>query len=144
MTDELAIQGNYADFKLVKTRSVCQLVIEVPIERAEQAIKAFGIPQPGTEIPVAVARIKPVAKQESEKPKRERSRAEWSGIRCCDPVWREWFGFPDEDQYQVAIRLREHFGVQSRRELDSNPENAAAWDKLDAAFIEATRLPERH
>ena len=36
MTD--AILGSYADFKLVKTRSVVQVVIEVPLERAHEAL----------------------------------------------------------------------------------------------------------
>lgn len=59
MTDAAIIAGNYADFKLVKTRSTCQLIIEIPIEQAEAAIRVFGIPMPGHEIPVAIARLEP-------------------------------------------------------------------------------------
>lgn len=51
------IDGTYSDFKLVKTRSVFQMVIEGPIERAAEAIAMFGVPQPGQEIHVAVARL---------------------------------------------------------------------------------------
>ncbi len=51
------IEGSYADFKLVKTRGVAQLVIEIPIERAAEAVAMFGIPQPGQEIAVAIARL---------------------------------------------------------------------------------------
>lgn len=165
MTDELAIQGNYADFKLVKTRSVCQLVIEVPIERAEQAIKAFGIPQPGAEIPVAVARINPVAKQKwphgggmaghdadsaDEKPKERKHwgdtlRSMQAAIRVTNREWRHWAELPDNWTADDCTNwIKQNLVIESRKELDSNPEKAAAWDKLDAAFIEATRLPERH
>jgi len=49
--------GDFADFKLIKTRSVALLCIEIPIEQAEAAIKMFGIPQPGKQIPVAIARL---------------------------------------------------------------------------------------
>src|SRR4051794_33494293 len=53
-----AIQGTFADFKLVKTRRTVQIVIEVPIEQADQALAALGgLPQPAEEKWVAVARI---------------------------------------------------------------------------------------
>ena len=57
MSDRCVIEGSYADFRLVKTRSVAQLVIEIPIERAAAFIEAFGIPLPGQEIAVAIARL---------------------------------------------------------------------------------------
>lgn len=57
MTANAIVDGCYADLKLVKTRSVCQMVIEIPIERAEELVQKFGIPQPGQEIHVAVARL---------------------------------------------------------------------------------------
>ena len=34
MTDAIAITGTYADFKLIKTRSAAQIVVEIPIEGA--------------------------------------------------------------------------------------------------------------
>lgn len=57
MTANAIVSGTFSDFKLVKTRSVAQLVIEIPIERAADAVAIFGIPQPGQEIAVAVARL---------------------------------------------------------------------------------------
>lgn len=117
MDKPAAIAGTFADLKSVKTRSVVQLVIEVPIEQAEAVIRAFGYPQPGHEIPVAVARlldipvaqlaersavgrvIQPtVAEVEGSKPPGEaKSKRHWStlsfaeqsGIRCAEPAfWR--------------------------------------------------------
>ena len=52
-----AISGNYAEFKLVKTRGVFAITIEFPVERTADVFAALGYPQPGTEIPVAVARL---------------------------------------------------------------------------------------
>lgn len=49
--------GSYSDMKLVKTRSVCQIVVEIPIEQASRFIEMFGVPVPGAEIPVAIARL---------------------------------------------------------------------------------------
>jgi hypothetical protein len=57
MTDLAAIQGTFADFKTVKSRSVVQIVIEIPIEAGKRAIDILGFPQPGAEIPVALARL---------------------------------------------------------------------------------------
>lgn len=52
-----AMDGCYSDFRIVKTRSVAQLIVEIPIERAAEAVALFGVPQPGQEIHVAVARL---------------------------------------------------------------------------------------
>jgi predicted metalloenzyme YecM len=47
MTDAAVTQGTFADFRLIKGRKVCQIVIEVPIEQADQALAALGgLPQP--------------------------------------------------------------------------------------------------
>ncbi len=64
MNNFAIIVGTFSDFKLIKTRSTAQLVIEVPIERAFDAIAILGIPQPGKEIQVAVYR--PDTSEESE------------------------------------------------------------------------------
>lgn len=51
-----AIQATFSDFKLIKSRSVVQLVLELPIEAADAALASLGgIPQPGMERWVAVA-----------------------------------------------------------------------------------------
>lgn len=51
------VAGTYSDLKLIRTRSTVQMIIEMPIERAEELVQKFGIPQPGQEIHVAVARL---------------------------------------------------------------------------------------
>jgi hypothetical protein len=131
MTDLAAISGNYADFKLVKTRSVAQVIIELPIERAEAFLKAFGVPQPGAEKPVALALLN------TEQPKPERPKQSWSsmsraqqaGILCADPQFQKWVGKEDPADY-----VRRVCHVSSRALLDSDNFAAQAFDAIKAAF----------
>lgn len=62
MTQPRAISGTYADFKMIKTRSVVQIVIEVGLEKAEEALHLLGFPNPAKETWCAVALL-------NEKPK---------------------------------------------------------------------------
>lgn len=55
-----AIAGTFSDIKTIKSRSVVQLCIEVPIERADEALSILGgVPQPGRERWVGIAPIDP-------------------------------------------------------------------------------------
>lgn len=114
MTESAAFAGSYADFKFVKTRSVCQVIIELPIEQADAFLKVFKAPQPGKERPVALALLhltpsgaapdvmesgrQPVEPQAS--PKAEGSgkpqltsgerAVRKAGILCADQQFQEW------------------------------------------------------
>jgi hypothetical protein len=55
-----AITATFSDYRLVKSRGVLQLVLELPVERQAQAFEALGFPMPGTDIHVGVARLQPV------------------------------------------------------------------------------------
>jgi len=57
MSDHCIIQASFADHKRIKTRSVTQLIIEIPIEDTMRVLSILGDPMPGEEIPVAVARL---------------------------------------------------------------------------------------
>jgi hypothetical protein len=62
MTAPAAFKATFSDFRLVKGRKVAQIVVEVPIEEADNALKALGgIPRPDLERWVAVARLSPGA-----------------------------------------------------------------------------------
>ncbi len=50
-----AFTGSYADLKFIKSRSVMQVIVELPIEQADAFLAAFKAPQPGAERPVALA-----------------------------------------------------------------------------------------
>jgi len=55
MTD--ALRATYHTFKLVPSRSVAQIVLEIGIEQAEAALDLLGIPQPGKPTWVGIARL---------------------------------------------------------------------------------------
>jgi len=50
-------KGTYSDFKIVKTRNVAQVIVEIPLEQAEEFVNMFGMPTPNMEKWVAVARL---------------------------------------------------------------------------------------
>lgn len=137
MTDRAVIPGTFADLKIVKTRSVVQMVIEVPIEQGSQIIEAFGFPQPGAEIPVAVARL---AEQTKVKPPKRYSRAQKAGILCNDPVFQKFLNSKTgyaEHEVGAKAGVYDICGIKSRRELDQAGRTGDIWDRLVAEF-EAT------
>lgn len=117
MSNPGVFRASYADWKLIKTRSVIQVVLEVPIEQADLAYQVLGgMPSPGAEQWVGIARLK----QESDaipagavmaiesgatdrrdgqedqpvKPRKpvaaDKRLAQQAGICCSDPVFRAW------------------------------------------------------
>ena len=147
--EHAAIQGTFADLKSVKTRSVVQMVVEIPIEQAEQVIKAFGFPQPGAEIAVAVARLDPekakAAPAPSEKPKErfaDKRLSVQAGIRCNDPRFQRFisneYGQWLRDGEDVADFVRRHCMVGSRKDLDDDiyVSSRERWIALNAEFEE--------
>lgn len=138
-----AMTGNYADFKLVKTRSVVQMIIEIPIERGGEVTRMFGLPQPGEEIPVAVARL---TAQPVEVPARpvtswsDLPRSQQAGIRCSERPFREWWASSDPrlPGHDVVQFVYQACGVTSRSELDLNETAGKKWDALDLEFLQQT------
>lgn len=156
MTDPAALAGSYADFKLVKTRAVAQLVIEIPIEQAEAAIKMFGIPMAGTEIPVAIAMLvkapeeKTVDLSKSERGKeqyRAKDAMEQAAIRavllCKDLKFQLWASKqiePGSDSTDVADWLRRRLGIKSRNEISMKDGVYLAFLRLETDFKMAAGL----
>src|SRR3954471_1246437 len=88
MTDAAVTQGTFADFRLIKGRKVAQLVFEVPIEQADQALAALGgLPQPATEAWVALARLETKAKVTSIKTDNTKLSLE-AVMRCKEPAFQ--------------------------------------------------------
>lgn len=162
MMEHAAIQGTFADLKSVKTRSVVQMVVEIPIEQAEQIVRAFGFPQPGAEIAVAVARLNPekaeAALAPPEPPAKPKKRfhelplSQQAALRCLDARFRayldvaafpEWLavkrgGSPEEEWTRRFI-----YGfcnVQSRAELDTRGSAGSSWMDLNARYEQWTGL----
>jgi hypothetical protein len=146
MTDQpAAIQATFADFRLIKGRKQAQLVLEIPIEEADNALAVLGgIPQPQSDCWVAVARLNGVAKPKPE-PTEQRK---WddlklsmqAGIRCNEPAFQRFMRevydseAHGDDDVDAANAVRHICGVDSRSGLNDNPEAAEAWRDLDRSY----------
>jgi hypothetical protein len=65
MNSPAAFTASYSDWKLIRTRKVVQIVLEVPVEAAGQAYDVLGgMPNSGAEIWCAIARLQ--GRKESE------------------------------------------------------------------------------
>lgn len=154
-SDQSVFTGNYSDFKLVKTRSVVQLVIEVPIEHGEKVMAAFGLPQPGAEIPVAVARldlnVQSMPAREPQEARAERwdesALSKQAAIRCNEvEFWRYLetvvYGDGFEDAVTSPVKaaelVRHLTSVTSRREFNLDSEAGERWKALDLGYQQAT------
>lgn len=142
MTDAAVTQGCFSDFRLIKGRKVCQIVVEVPIEQADQALAALGgLPQPAAETWVALARletrargqVKPLFKPDNTKLSFE------AAMRCKDPqFWaylQETTDYAVPDEYEAANVIRHHCKIDSRSGLNTDPVAASLWRGMDARYL---------
>jgi hypothetical protein len=139
------IQGSFADFKLVKTRKTAQIIVEVPIEQADQALAALGgLPQPATEAWVAIARLNdhvPEPNPDKEKQRWEDlNLAMQAGIRCNEVAFRKFLtetetsAFEARSVHDAEMMVRERCEVDSRKELNLDPGAARRWQQLDRSY----------
>lgn len=140
MTDKAVTTGTFSEVRFVKTRSVMVIHIEVPIEAADMALQALGgVPQPGKEVAVAVARLNPnrtlAGGPDALEPKRE-SLAYQAGALCENPVFiaylNEEYGWPQD--MDAAEKVRKLCGVESRSQLDTELVAASKWRELRGRF----------
>lgn len=141
-----AIRGVFVELRTLASRSVARIVIEVPIEKANEALATLGgFPVPGEDRWVALALLDArVALVEIEKPARAKpdrepktwgnlTSAQQAGILCNNPEFIAWCGAADE--HQAADYIRRRCGVASRAQLDRNPVAADVWRNLSRAFF---------
>jgi hypothetical protein len=148
-----AILATFADVKFIRTRSTMQLVLELPIEQADEALKALGgVPQPGTERWVGVALApkerKGLVDSNFATPKlaaESRERRQFNslplktqaGIRCSDEQFKDFLSEEWSELYSTygAEQLvRDLCCVTSRSELDTNDLAAQKWLKLEERY----------
>lgn len=141
MSDPAAFSGNYANIITRKTRSVAVVEIEIPIEKMQAFIAAFGAPLPGVEIPVAIARLDPKAADKAKEPPATKERrpfsdlpfAQQAGIRCEDVRFKKFivesYGAAFSDEF-----VRQFCGIKSRSELASDHDAIRHWKKLNSQF----------
>jgi hypothetical protein len=145
MTEHAVIAASYSDFKLVRSRNVAQIVLELPIEEAEGAIQKFGIPQPGHEIRVAVALlVDQPAKHVPSIDASDRGRMAYdsstpgeqavtrSALLARDPEFHRWANVQDENGAAEFIRRR--CMVHSRGQIAKDERAFQAFKELENDF----------
>lgn len=124
--------GSYSDLKTVKTRSVVQVVIEVPIERAREVTDLLGWPVPGEEVAVAIARIDLAKVSRPEVEYKPTKLATLAGILSNEGGFNTWaseHGYSSGKDY-----IYDRCSVTSRRDLDTNDEAAARFRDMKAEY----------
>jgi len=62
-----AFKAEFCDVKLIRTRKTVQVIFEVPVEQSNDVLKALGgMPNPGTSVWCAIARLDPNTVQPNE------------------------------------------------------------------------------
>jgi len=129
---QAVIRGTYADFKLVKTRNVVQMIIEVPIEEATKVTNNFGIPTPSEEKWVAVALLD---NRKVEVNTRASKAIQQAGILGSDIAFGTWLKnkVPEinpQEPSTIVNGIRAITGVQSRSEFTNNDTALKIWERL--------------
>jgi hypothetical protein len=154
MTKAAAFRAEFSDWKLIRTRKVVQIVLEVPVELSGEAYEVLGgMPDPSKSIWCAVARLKGGDVADTEggsqidtspapspaQPGRAKSPAQVAGYLCkLPPFWkflREECGRHyaiDEDGAAEAVR--EICGVEHRSEIIHGTDAALYWHDLRSKF----------
>lgn len=116
-----------------------RITVEVEPQDAQQAFALFG--KPGAPMALAALAVGHAAVQEPEKPKGG-ERAKWVAMRCQEPEFQQWLCSEFRASAQSAICLnrrgaelaacivRSVCEVESRAELDTDPEAARVFDEL--------------
>lgn len=144
-----AFRATYSDFKLVKTRKVVQIVLEVPVEQANTVLDVLGgMPDPSRETWVGVAPLHPDAAKPQPviQPRPAGAKRDWrdippqqqAGIRCDDAAFVAFLREERSDDWietrEPAECVRLICGVTSRAELLTNHKARVAWKQLDDQF----------
>lgn len=132
-SDHAVFAACYADWRLIKGRKVVQIVLELPIEKSDQAYRVLGgMPDPGTSAWFAVAAL-----EEDPKPQINRL-TQQAGILSNNPKFWEFLGLkyiegnPIPDR--AAALLRSRCAVNSRRDILPGTPAAEKFARLKAEF----------
>jgi hypothetical protein len=126
-----AFRAAYADLKIVKTRGVCQVILELPLEQADAALEILGgVPRPDREVWCGVARLDmkaPAVPAQPEEPAKERTPfhklplVKQAGILAKDARFQMWACGIWEEETAAAF-IRSTCGVKSRADIFGNSE----------------------
>lgn len=125
-----AFSACYADWKLVKSRKVVQIVLEVPMETSDAAYQLLGgMPNPAAEIWVGVAKLakKPEHEQKGHRRWADLTVGEQAGIRCNEDDFQRFVEASNASG--AAVALRERFNVASRKDIPRDQ-----WEAFETEY----------
>lgn len=136
--DQRVCSGTYADFKIVKTRNVAQVIIEIPLEQGNDFVTRFGLPDPHIEKWVAIALMKANTIQHDPSAS---SAIQAAGILCKEPKFgeflRDQIGLPEvrpDQEPSIVDGLRTILGIKSRTEMHENSEAVKAFNRIKGEY----------
>ena len=149
-------QGSYCDLKFVKSRSVAQITIEIPIEKAQEFVAAFGAPNPSAECPVAIARLDASSKGAARVAEAmTKERRKWSelplsqqaAMRCNEAAFQKFVhefsdGFYPIGAQYAAEFVRKRCDVQTRSDILTDNDAGMKWTALNRQFEMWMRNPD--
>jgi hypothetical protein len=170
MSDLSATMGTFSDFKIIRGRKVAQVIVEIPLEQADEALRKLGgIPNPAEERWIGLALltlgVRPSVQQlESSRlePKQLPAPKKWgdlplsqqAAIRCNEPDFQQFLAEHrtlgeewgraarefDLESDAAASVVRYVCQVPSRAEITTNQLAAKRWRQLDDEFFRWSRL----
>ena len=151
MSDAAAFKACYADWKLIKTRGVIQIILEVPLHEADTAYQVVGgMPNAAAERWFAVARLQEPRKVTTFKSRswHEMSPAQQAGMLCQDDVFAKFLA--ERDGYSTityspdhcAERVRTMCGVTSRKDILQGTRADGLWRAIVSDYRAWVREPE--
>lgn len=143
MTDAVT-KLSFTEIQMVRTRNVMVYKFEGPLENADASLKVLGgVPTPGKERWVAIARLvsdaeplphdEPKSNSEGEK---ARMRA---GMLAKNPKFQEWLSVTNRaksrNELDAADYIRKWCNIHSRSELATNPEALSKYKILETTYM---------
>jgi hypothetical protein len=151
-----ATLATFSDFRTVKGRKVCQLIFEVPMEAANEALQALGgVPSPVDPVWCGIARVQPKATSEPlkavERDPRDRGKllprrkwedltpAQQAGIRCQEQEFEDFIRAKFMTAHASNGRtipefVREYCGVSSRSLIFKGSAAEQRWNLLESGY----------
>lgn len=132
------MKGTYSDYKLIKSRNVVQIGIEIPIEQAEEFVSMFGMPKPDTEKWVAIAGLNEEIINKNDTIVKAIQQA---GMICKDQKFgdflikeKKMIGIIPDDDESIAKALRALLGIKSRTDFHTDQNAVIAFNRLKSEY----------
>ena len=140
MKQPAAFRGTYADWRLVKTRAVIQVIFEVPLADADAAYDVLGgMPDSSKERWFGIAALQAPKLQEPERRDwRDVQPSAQAAMRGDQPeFWaflREEYSERVANKDDAATSVRKICHVNSRAHFNTNQAALILWHQLDTEY----------